>query len=223
MYFGRPRSAPSWSWVAATDTVIQWPNIDLHTSFQVRNQPNGLNLTSMKDRKESPDQTIHLSGIIQPARIQFHEDDARFMDSSVSWQPCQIIEDSPTVIEEKLSQAQSPNEESHSGLGPTASTQATANANPNNRVYSATFFADYLFWTSHSDFRDILRETYFCLVGVEKGLDPVCMAGMLLRPLKDERSSKMQRFERIGWLSCVTQHEQNSWRAHGSATEFLLA
>ncbi|RGP80099.1 heterokaryon incompatibility [Fusarium longipes] len=212
---GRVRKGPSWTWVAASDIRIEWPQIELHPSFQVDGASLGEGSQRFDLQSCAESFSLRISGFIQSVSIRTHAELDSYPRALPLARNCEVVEwrrrhseHSQLLVRCQASLVESiPSE-------PRLSTR-DSDAELEKPTMYGHFTADYRFWESEEELRDKLQHVYFLLVGTKSDSGTLSLYGMMLKPRQDRWDESKDCYERIGWLRyCTLEHMQVSdWAA----------
>lgn len=213
---GRVRQYPSWTWVAASDAQIQWPRLKLHSTFQIKD-------TSFNNATRGLNQHIYtenchllISGLIRSVSIQSRPEPDEFEKAYPLARNCLVLEDSQilSLRDSSLVSAvdRAPGYKYHEEVDGQRSTP------------HGTFFADYCFWNTETEFLEALQHVYFLFLGVEEDPESGWVAGMVLKPRSGQWDEPHSSYQRIGWLRyCPPEAvEMPEWMSQGTALTLKL-
>jgi hypothetical protein len=213
---GRVRKYPSWTWVAASDSQIEWPRLQLHPTFEVKG-------TSFDEATPGFDQhayteSCHLliSGVIRSVSIQSHTELGSFEKAYPLARNCQVVEDSQLLVQ--------PDGSLVSAINHKPGNKSHEEINGQRSTTHGTFLADYCFWNTEAEFREALQHVDFLLLGTVKDTNPSSIAGMILKPRSSQLDESHCSYERIGWLQYYPLEavEKPEWMFQGTALTLKL-
>ncbi|KAH6954181.1 heterokaryon incompatibility protein-domain-containing protein [Fusarium avenaceum] len=214
--FGRVRKYPSWTWVAASDSQIEWPQLKLHPTFQMKG-------TSFDEGTQGFDQHTYtesgyllISGVMRSVSIQSRAEPDDFGEAYPLARNCVVVEHHQILLQRDSSLLsvvnRRPGSEPHEEV------------NGHRSTTHGTFFADYCFWNTEAEFLEALQNVNFLLLGIEEYIDPAWVAGMVLKPCSRQGGESDCWYQRIGWLRyCPPEAvKMPEWMSQGSALTFKL-
>ncbi|KIL93691.1 hypothetical protein FAVG1_02251 [Fusarium avenaceum] len=213
---GRVRHYPSWTWAAVSDLRIEWPQLRLHPTFQVKG-------TSFDEATKGFDQYAHtdschlvLSGVVRSVSIRSHGKLGSLEEAYPLVRRCTVIEDSQLLVQRDGSIFRAVN--------PTPGSESNEEPNDQRSNTYGTFLADYCFWNTEAEFLEALRHVYFLFLGTEEDSDRPLIAGMILKPHSSQWNGSHCSFQRIGWLRYTypVAVEMSEWMSQGTESTFKL-
>ncbi|KAH7310801.1 heterokaryon incompatibility protein-domain-containing protein [Stachybotrys elegans] len=214
--FGRQRLSPSWSWVCAADASIKWDEkLQLHPSYKAHFVFQNYHAAISGTQRSASDPAMHISGLLLRMHLDLPEQ-SLLPDGLCLASVCTVH-----ILEPDITSGSDLNATSGEQIPPVAVHRWREAEKTTYRDVEAIVYLDYRFWTSGTDLKDRLQDTFFCTVGrtiSPRGVVQVC--GLLLWPRC--RSTGLQQYERIGFLEYFSIQTLETWQPSGLYTDFRL-